>query len=97
MGFSTAEEYETPFSITFTLHWDPPSIRGVQSIVDHYVVMITPQSLSHPTSNVFPNPSVNVTLSYSVHYTATIVSVNCAGQSSPNVINITNTGETASL
>lgn len=93
MGFNTTEEYETPFNITFTLYWDPPSHRGVGSIVDYYIVMMTPQSLSHPISNIFTHPSVNVTLSYNVHYTTTIASVNCAGQSPPDMLTITDTGK----
>lgn len=92
-NFQTTEEYETRLDITFTFDWNPPSSGGVETIIDYYTITIMPQPLSHPISSDFPEPLVNVTLSYNAHYTVAIVSVNCVGQSSPVTLSITNTGE----
>lgn len=85
-GFSVSGQYDTQSNTTLTLRWDAPLGIGVGVIVDHYRVLITPQSLSHPLSNVFSYPPVNVTLNYNEEYTATITSVNCAGESSPEML-----------
>ena len=42
---------------------------------------MTPRPLSHPISNLVLLPPWNVTLDYNVIYIASIIAVNCAGES----------------
>ena len=54
--------------------------------MDKYVVSILPQSLSHPISFFVYSEAVDVTLEYNKEYNATLIAVNCAGESDPPVI-----------
>ncbi len=80
-GLNILMEYYTVADNTVTFEWDPPPGNGPETIVDNYTITITPVSVSHPMTNVGLSSPWNVTLNYNVVYTATIVAVNCAGES----------------
>ncbi len=61
--------------------WDPPDGSGPETDIDNYIITVNPTPVSHPISNVVLSSPWNVTLSYNVIYTATIIAVNCAGES----------------
>lgn len=76
---------DTPFNTTITFRWDPPPGNGVETVVDKYIFSVFPQSLSHPTSSFVYSETVDVTLEYNLEYKATLIAVNCAGESDPPV------------
>lgn len=81
INFNVSAQNDTLFNTTVTFRWDPPPGSGVKTIVDKYIFSIYPLSLSHPTSNFVYSEVVDVTLEYNLEYTATLIAVNCAGES----------------
>lgn len=71
------------FTTNITFEWNPPPGNGVQTVVDKYVFAIYPQLLSSTTSNFVYSTNLTVTQEYNVDYTATLIAVNCAGESDP--------------
>ncbi len=67
---------------TVTFEWDLPSGSGPEAIVDNYTILINPRTISHPVSitGLLSSP-LNVTLDYNVVYTASIIALNCVGES----------------
>lgn len=66
-------------NVTLTLEWDAP--QG-DAVVDYYTISISPPPLSYLTQ-VFTSSS-NITLNSSIgEYNASIVAVNCNGESIP--------------
>ncbi len=51
-------------------------------MVDKYLISIIPVPLSHSTLTVVFVEAINVTLEYNMIYNASILAVNCAGESS---------------
>ena len=78
------------YNTTITFEWDPPSGSGPEAIVDYYPILLTPKPLSHPSYNVLYTSPWIVTVRYNVEHTAVITAVNCAGESSPYILNIIN-------
>ncbi len=78
---------------TVTFEWDPPPGIGPEAIVDNYTISIIPKPLSHPILSVGLSSPWNVTLDYNVNYRATIVAVNCAGESDSLGLNIIEYGK----
>ena len=79
-GFNITGVYFTVTNITVLFEWDEPQGSGPETIVDDYIIDITPSPLS-PYSLIVQNSPLNVTLRYNVDYTTTITAVNCAGES----------------
>ncbi len=67
--------------IKITFEWDPPLGSGPEVIVDNYTISITSIPVSQPIKSVGLSSPWNVTLNYNINYTATIIAVNCAGES----------------
>ena len=69
-----------------------PQGSGPQTVVDNYIVTISPPPLLPSEVNALPNSplALNVTLEYNTTYNATITAENCAGESEtfvyPNTI-----------
>lgn len=82
VNFDVTEQYDTLSNTTITFSWDPPQGYGVKTVVDYYLLSITPTSLYPPPSTVVNGTSVNVTVQYNLDYTATLSAVNCAGEGS---------------
>ena len=85
-GFNITSYYPSVADATVTFTWDPPPGSGPEAIVDSYTITITPMPVSHPITNVVTSSPWNVTLDYNETYTATIIAVNCAGESSPFIL-----------
>ena len=85
-SFNLTNGYEDEFNITITLEWNPPKGSGPEVIVHSYEIVITPKPISYPSSNTIYSTSWNVTLNYNVQYEATIIAVNCEGESSPVIL-----------
>ncbi|XP_064400987.1 CUB and sushi domain-containing protein 3-like isoform X2 [Halichondria panicea] len=66
-------------SSIITLDWDSPSSTGGVSV--SYALTISPTPLSESPVTV-ETTSAQITISYDTHYTVTIKTVNCAGNSS---------------
>lgn len=78
-GFGITNEYHGILNTTLTFEWDPFQGSGPESVVDHFVLSISPQPLSSLVMNVVPSPPWNVTISYNTVYNVNITAVNCAG------------------
>lgn len=85
-NFNHTDTYENKFNIIVTFEWNPPEGSGTEVIVHSYKIALTPKPISHPSSNIVHSTAWNVTLRYNVEYMATIISVNCEGESSPVVL-----------
>jgi hypothetical protein len=86
VNFNISAQNDALLNTTVTFTWDPPPGTGVKTILDNYVLSVVPQSLSHPASNFVYSDIINVTLKYNLEYTATLIAVNCAGNSNPPAI-----------
>ena len=87
-GFSvTGQNDRLHYNTTITLEWDPPQGSGPEAVVDYYLIVVTPRPLSHPVSNKVYSTPWSVTLEYNIEHTAVITAVNCAGESSPFILN----------
>ncbi len=75
-------QYDTLDNTTITFSWVPPQGSGVETVVDKHLFFITPVPLSHSTLTVVFGDAINVTLEYNMLYNASILAVNCAGESS---------------
>ena len=79
--------YNATVSAIVTFQWSLPLGGGTPAfIVDSYLIVVAPEPLSHPSSNVVNVPTWTVFLEYNVEYTVTIMAVNCVGESDPLVI-----------
>ena len=54
---------------------------GPDTVVDFYIVSISPAPLSHPVVNTINTASLAVTVEYNTVYSVNVTSVNCAGMS----------------
>lgn len=77
---SIVGEFEHKQNITVTLEWDQPNGTGAEFFIESYSISLSPQLEVY--TYIFMK-TLNVTLDYNVNYTAAVVSVNCAGESSP--------------
>ncbi len=80
-GFNITKVYYTEMDTTVLFEREQLTGIGPEAIVDSYIIEIMPLSISHPISNIINSTAFNVTLNYNVVYTATIIAVNCAGES----------------
>ena len=80
-SFNVSGKFEEISNIIITFSWDPPQGSGVTTIVDDYIISISPKPLSHPITNILNSTSINVTLEYNEEYTVLLEAVNCAGKS----------------
>ncbi len=79
--------YNATVSAIVTFQWDLPLGGGTPAfIVDSYLIVVAPEPLSNPSSNVVFVSTWTVTLEYNIEYTVTIMAVNCVGESDPLVI-----------
>lgn len=79
--FSIAEVYYTDMNVTITFEWYEPQGRGPEAIVDDYIITVAPNPVSPSSIITIRSSPLNVTLNYNYVYTATIIAVNCAGES----------------
>ena len=80
-GFSILSDHHRANDTIPTFEWDPPGGMGPQTIVDYYIISISPSPLSHPGTNIVHSSPWNVTLAYNTLYNLSITAVNCAGES----------------
>ena len=73
--------YNAILNYTISLQWNPPEGSGSATVIDKYILSVTPKPVSHPISNEVYSTIWNVTLNYNTVYTATITAVNCVGKS----------------
>lgn len=85
-GFNVTAFHPSESDVTITLTWDPPSGSGPETVVDNYIISVTPMPVSHSVTSIVLSPPWIVTLDYNQTYTATIVAVNCAGESIPSIL-----------
>ena len=85
-GFNITNVYYAILNYTISLQWNLPEGSGPATVVDRYILSLTPNSVSHPISNEVYSTIWNVTLNYNTLYTATITAVNCAGESNTVVL-----------
>lgn len=71
---------------TITLEWDLPQGSGPETIVDSYIISISPSPLSHPAVNWILFSPWNVTLAHNITYSINISAVNCVGESATFVL-----------
>ena len=90
-GLQLVTVHQNASTVTMMLSWIYPQGNNLQAIAEHYIISIWPPPLSHPIATVVFTSPWNVTLESSVEvYTkASIVAVNCNGQSDPLLFNIT--------
>ena len=65
-------------TVSVTVQWDPPTDNGGRDDLT-YTVTISP--LTQLSATVLTSTSVTVTAEYNVDYTVSIVTTNCAGNS----------------
>ena len=86
-SFNFTNAYENEFNITVTFEWNPPEGSGPEVIIHGYEIIIVPKPVSYQSSStIIYSTTWNVTLNYNVQYEATIIAVNCEGESSPVVL-----------
>ena len=74
-------------NVVITLAWEAPRGEGPEAVVDHYIISLSPSPLSPMDTMVLASPW-NVTLNSNEVLTATIVAVNCNGESDPLVFDV---------
>ncbi len=82
-GFNITNVEYTLTDIMVSFEWDEPQGRGLETIVDNYIISVFPRPLYPLGVNTLPNSqfSFNVTLNYNTVYRVSIAAVNCAGES----------------
>ena len=65
-------------AVSVTVQWDPPTDNGGRDDLTYTVTVSPPTQLS---ATVLTSTSVTVTAQYNVDYTVSIVTTNCAGNS----------------
>ena len=80
VGFNFTGEYHQGMNTTLVFEWNPPQGLGPATVVDYYIISISPKPLSHPSTNVVSQSPWNVTLVHNTEYSINVTSVNCAGQ-----------------
>ena len=73
-------------AVSVTVQWDPPTDNGGRDDLT-YTVTISP--LTQLSATVLTSTSLNVTAQYNVDYTVSIVTTNCAGNSTTGHYNFT--------
>ena len=73
-------------AVSVTVQWDPPTDNGGRDDLT-YTVTISP--LTQLSATVLTSTSVTVTTQYNVDYTVSIVTTNCAGNSTTGQYNLT--------
>lgn len=82
-NFDITNTFEGTSNITVQFEWDPPLGSGSEFVVDSYqlsVIADTDFALDSTNFSV-SSASLNVTLDYNVEYLASIISINCVGES----------------
>lgn len=87
-GLQIRSRHYDASNVTVTLAWDAPQGDGV---VEHYIISISPPPLSHSMETTVLASPWNVTLNSSIGvcYNASIVAVNCNGESGPLQFDVT--------
>ncbi len=65
-------------AVSVTVQWDPPTDNGDRDDLTYTVTVSPPTQLS---ATVVTSTSVTMTAQYNVDYTVSIVTTNCAGNS----------------
>ncbi len=73
-------------AVSVTVEWDPPTDNGGRDDLTYTVTISPPTQLS---ATVLTSTSVTVTAQYNVDYTVSIVTTNCAGNSTTGQYNFT--------
>ena len=87
-GFNvTGVEYKVT-NINVTFEWDLPQGGGPEVVIDYYLLSVFPRPLSQPiTANISRSLlSWEVTVEYTVIYSANITAINCAGGSETAIL-----------
>ncbi len=72
--------------VSVSVQWNPPTENGGRDDLTYTVTISPPAQLS---ATVLTSTSVNVTAQYSVDYTVSVVTTNCAGNSTTAHFNFT--------
>ena len=75
---SHSTESSSVDAVSVTVLWDPPTDNGGSDDLTYTVTVSPPTQLS---ATVLTSTSVTVTAQYNVYYTVSIVTTNCAGNS----------------
>ena len=73
-------------AVNVSVQWDPPTDNGGRDDLTYTVTVSPPTQLS---ATVLTSTSVTVTAQYNVDYTVSIVTTNCAGNSTTGQYNFT--------
>ncbi len=73
-------------AVSVTVEWDPPTDNGCRDDLTYTVTVSPPTQLF---ATVLTFTSVNVTAQYNVDYTVSIMTTNCAGNSTTGQYNFT--------
>ena len=77
---------ETTDSIIVLFKWEAPSGIGPGFFIQSYNVSITSENSSYSYNLTYGTTMLNATLNYNVNYTASIVAINCAGESNSFIL-----------
>lgn len=86
INLSISEEYEDKQNITVTFEWNPANGTGAEYFVESYSVSLSSELEEYYYQESIHLEAINLTLDYNVNYTATVVSLNCAGESIPTLL-----------
>ncbi len=74
-------------NIQIFFEWETPSGIGPEFFIQSYNISILSSEYGYNSYNVTSaTTTLNVTLNYNVDFTASVVSVNCAGESEPLIL-----------
>ncbi len=86
VSFNISDTVEAMENIRVFFEWEPPLGIGPGYFIQGYNVSIVTESSYISYNFTYAITNLNVTLNYNVEYTASVVAINCAGESLPLIL-----------
>ncbi len=87
VSINISDTVQAKENIRVLIEWKAPSGIGPGFFIQGYNVSIVSESnYSNSYDFTYATTSLNVTLDFSVMYTASVVAINCAGESEPLIL-----------
>ena len=77
---------ENVSNLNVRIEWEQPTGKGPKFIVEWYQFSIESEFGLHNSSGTVFSTSLDVSLAFNVYYTASVIAVNCVGESSQLIV-----------